>query len=84
MGLSEILCIFAPKENEMTMNTADYLQLLRQYKESASKQNPQHLHMLGIFVVLVGYEFLVVADEDAFLLLGVAVLAALQVVDGVG
>ena len=68
----------------MTMNTADYLQLLRQYKESASKQNPQHLHMLGIIVVLVGYEFLVVADEDAFLLLGVAVLAALQVVDGVG
>ena len=40
--------------------------------------------MLGIFVVLVGYEFLVVADEDAFLLLGVAVLAALQVVDGIG
>jgi len=38
----------------------------------------------GFFVVLVGYEFLVVADEDAFLLIGVAVLAALQVVDGAG
>ena len=35
------------QEKEMTMNTADYLQLLRQYKESASKK--YGIKRIGIF-----------------------------------
>ncbi len=58
--------------------TCSFLPLIQKNNEGV----PILTHPL--VVVLVGYEFLVVADEDAFLLLGVAVLAALQVVDGIG
>lgn len=63
--------------------TCSFLPLIQKNNEDVPILTHPH-EFYYFFVVLVGYEFLLVADEDAFLLLGVAVLAALQVVDGVG
>ena len=58
--------------------TCSFLPLIQKNNEDV----PILTHPL--VVVLVGYEFLLVADEDAFLLFGVGEFAALQVVDGIG
>ena len=63
--------------------TCSFLPLIQKNNEDVPILTHPHEYYF-FFVVLVGYEFLVVADEYAFLLLGVAVLAALQVVDGIG
>ena len=55
-------CVFLPKENVMTMNTADYLQLLRQYKASASKK--YGIKRIGIFGSVARGEQTETSDVD--------------------